>query len=81
MSPVTHLSVYDVGDVPGGQQGHPDVLQQVRQGLFSLLLVVLHPVDDGLEDRLFRVHLPTQHSIRPRGPLLRRLLSELGRWP
>lgn len=60
----THLCVDDVGDVPGGEQGHPDVLQQVRQGLFSLLLGVLHPVDDGLKDRLFRIHL-SENNYRP----------------
>lgn len=57
----THLSVYDVRDIPGGQQGHPDILQQVGQQLFTLLLGVLHPGDDGLKDRLFRIHLSTYH--------------------
>ena len=53
----THLGIYDVRDVPGGQQGHAHVLQQVRQALLPFPLGVLHPVDDGLEDRLFRIHL------------------------
>jgi len=59
----THLSVYDVCDVAGGQQGHPDILQQVRQGPLPLLLGVLHPADHSLEDRLFRIHLQARDTL------------------
>lgn len=52
-----YLGVDDIGDVAGGEKRHAHILQQLRQRCFPFFFWVLHPVDNCLKNRLFRVHL------------------------